>query len=109
MEYAQGDFYHSCKFGGVKVCLILTNKGCFVLVGVSLRAETSLPFPGRFNLPEEIPPSPGHPSGESLQESMNRLERGLNSGTLLLQFDVRISRHVRMPWACLPEACVQIG
>ncbi|XP_027028180.2 tyrosine-protein phosphatase non-receptor type 3 isoform X1 [Tachysurus fulvidraco] len=55
--------------------------------GVSLRAETSLQFPGSFSLQEEIPPSPGHPSGETLQESMNCLERGLTSGTLLMQFE----------------------
>ncbi|KAG7317820.1 hypothetical protein KOW79_018855 [Hemibagrus wyckioides] len=73
--------------------------------GVSLRAETSLQFPGRFNLPEEIPPSPGHPSGESLQESMNRLERGLNSGTLLLQFDKLHRRNPERSLSCaqLPE------
>ncbi|XP_046689647.1 tyrosine-protein phosphatase non-receptor type 3 [Silurus meridionalis] len=55
--------------------------------GVSLRAETTLQFPGSFGIQGEIPPSPSHPSGETLQESMARLERGLTSGTLLMQFE----------------------
>lgn len=55
--------------------------------GVTVRAETTLQFGGGLNLIEETPPSPSHPSGESLDESMIRLERGLASGTLLLQFE----------------------
>lgn len=60
-----------------------------MFTGISLRAETQLQLPGSFTLEEDIPPSPGHPPGETLQESMTRLDRGLTSGTLLLKFEVR--------------------
>ncbi|XP_062842012.1 tyrosine-protein phosphatase non-receptor type 3 [Trichomycterus rosablanca] len=55
--------------------------------GVSVRADTPLQFGAALSLPEEIPQSPSHPPGESLEESMARLEKGLNSGTLLMQFE----------------------
>lgn len=74
----------------------MTNEGCCVFTGISLRAETQLQLPGSFSVPEEIPPSPGHPSGETLQESMSRLDKGLISGTLLMQFEVSIYMHVHV-------------
>ncbi|XP_036414108.1 tyrosine-protein phosphatase non-receptor type 3 [Colossoma macropomum] len=55
--------------------------------GVSLRAEAPLQLGGGLNLQEEMAPPLSHPSGETLEESMARLERGLTSGTLLLQFE----------------------
>lgn len=73
-----------------------SKKECCVFTGISLRAETPLQFPGSFSLQEEIPPSPGHPSGETLHESMTRLERGLTSGTLLMQFEVRMYNYAHV-------------
>uniref|UniRef100_A0AAR2KR52 protein-tyrosine-phosphatase n=1 Tax=Pygocentrus nattereri TaxID=42514 RepID=A0AAR2KR52_PYGNA len=55
--------------------------------GISLRAETPLQFGGGLNLQEEMAPPLSYPSGETLEEAMVRLERGLTSGTLLLQFE----------------------
>lgn len=74
--------------------MLTKKKGYCVFIGISLRAETPLQFPGSFSLQEEIPPSPAHPSGETLHESMTRLERGLNSGTLLMKFEVSIYKNV---------------
>ncbi|MCI4391365.1 hypothetical protein PGIGA_G00133380 [Pangasianodon gigas] len=68
--------------------------------GISLRAENPLQFPGSFSLQEEIPPSPGHPSGETLQESMTRLERGLTSGTLLMQFEKLYRKKAGLLMSC---------
>ncbi|XP_060756127.1 tyrosine-protein phosphatase non-receptor type 3 isoform X2 [Neoarius graeffei] len=68
--------------------------------GISLRAETALQFPGSFSLQEEIPPSPGHPSGETLHESMTRLERGLTSGTLLMQFEKLHRKKAELLMSC---------
>ncbi|TSK20251.1 Tyrosine-protein phosphatase non-receptor type 3 [Bagarius yarrelli] len=68
--------------------------------GISVRAETSLQFAGSFSFQEEVPPSPGHPSGETLQESMNRLERGLTSGTLLMQFEKLYKKKAGLVMSC---------
>ncbi|ROL47774.1 Tyrosine-protein phosphatase non-receptor type 3 [Anabarilius grahami] len=55
--------------------------------GVSLRAEPTLQLGEGLTLPGEISPLSTQPSGETLEESMTRLERGLVTGTLLLQFE----------------------
>uniref|UniRef100_A0AAR2J468 protein-tyrosine-phosphatase n=1 Tax=Pygocentrus nattereri TaxID=42514 RepID=A0AAR2J468_PYGNA len=54
---------------------------------VRRKAETPLQFGGGLNLQEEMAPPLSYPSGETLEEAMVRLERGLTSGTLLLQFE----------------------
>ncbi|XP_053343530.1 tyrosine-protein phosphatase non-receptor type 3 [Clarias gariepinus] len=72
--------------------------------GISLRAEASLQFPGSFNLQDEIPPSPGHPSGESLEDSMTRLERGLTSGTLLMQFEKLHRKKAGLLMSCAKQS-----
>lgn len=86
-----------CKIEAVHT---INKKMCCAFTGISLRAETQIQLPGSFSFPEEIPPSPGHPSEETLQESMTRLDRGLTSGTLLMQFEVRIYKHMHMRYAC---------
>uniref|UniRef100_A0A673JIB7 protein-tyrosine-phosphatase n=1 Tax=Sinocyclocheilus rhinocerous TaxID=307959 RepID=A0A673JIB7_9TELE len=55
--------------------------------GVSLRAEPTLQLGEGLTLPGEISPLSTQPSGETLEESMTRLERGLVTGTLLLHFE----------------------
>ncbi|XP_030639282.1 tyrosine-protein phosphatase non-receptor type 3 [Chanos chanos] len=55
--------------------------------GVTMRVEAPLQFDSGLSFPGDLPPSPQRPSGETLEESMARLERGLHSGTLLLQFE----------------------
>ncbi|XP_076868824.1 tyrosine-protein phosphatase non-receptor type 3 isoform X1 [Brachyhypopomus gauderio] len=54
--------------------------------GVSVRAETMVQVSGP-SLQDETQPPPSHPSGETLEDTMNRLERALLSGTLLMQFE----------------------
>ncbi|KAF4075935.1 hypothetical protein AMELA_G00224600 [Ameiurus melas] len=72
--------------------------------GISLRAETPLQFPGSFSVQEEIPPSPAHPSGETLDESMTRLERGLNSGTLLMKFEKLHRKKAGLLMSCAKQS-----
>lgn len=57
-----------------------------IFTGVSLRVEPTLQL--GLTLPGEISPLSTHPSGETLEESMARLEKGLVTGTLLLHFEV---------------------
>ena len=71
-----------------------------LFTGTSFRADTPLQLVGGLNLQEEMAPPLSHPSGETLEESMARLERGLTSGTLLLQFEVRIYKHVYVCGGC---------
>ncbi|KAI4883616.1 hypothetical protein NFI96_000836 [Prochilodus magdalenae] len=76
--------------------------------GVSLRVETPLQLGGGLNLQEEMPSPVSHPSGETLEESMARLERGLNSGTLLMQFETEPAGTVLQYVAAqgpLPHTC----
>ncbi|XP_066529806.1 tyrosine-protein phosphatase non-receptor type 3 [Hoplias malabaricus] len=72
--------------------------------GVSLRAETSLQLGGGLILQEEMPPSPSHPSGETLEESMARLDRGLTSGTLLLQFEKLYRKKTGLVMSCAKQS-----
>uniref|UniRef100_A0A672SFE7 protein-tyrosine-phosphatase n=1 Tax=Sinocyclocheilus grahami TaxID=75366 RepID=A0A672SFE7_SINGR len=55
--------------------------------GVSLRAEPTLQLGEGLTLPGEISPLSTQPSGETPEESMTRLEKGLVTGTLLLHFE----------------------
>uniref|UniRef100_A0A671MC05 protein-tyrosine-phosphatase n=1 Tax=Sinocyclocheilus anshuiensis TaxID=1608454 RepID=A0A671MC05_9TELE len=55
--------------------------------GVSLRAEPTLQLGEGLTLPGEISSLSTQPSGETLEESMSRLEKGLVTGTLLLHFE----------------------
>uniref|UniRef100_A0AAR2KI19 protein-tyrosine-phosphatase n=1 Tax=Pygocentrus nattereri TaxID=42514 RepID=A0AAR2KI19_PYGNA len=76
--------------------------------GISLRAETPLQFGGGLNLQEEMAPPLSYPSGETLEEAMVRLERGLTSGTLLLQFETEPAGAVLQYMAAqgpLPHTC----
>lgn len=85
-----------------------------MFTGVSLRAEPTLQLGDGLTLPSEISPMSSRPPGETLEESMTRLERGLVTGTLLLQFEVRICYSAYgMSWfACMcianryPSMCV---
>lgn len=64
------------------------NVMCCMFTGVSLRAEPTLQLGDGLVLPSEISPMHSRPPGETLEESMTRLEKGLITGTLLLQFEV---------------------
>lgn len=59
-----------------------------LFTGVSLRVEPTLQLGEGLTLPGEISPLSAQPSGETLEESMTRLEKGLVTGTLLLHFEV---------------------
>lgn len=63
-----------------------------------MRAEPTLQLGEGLALPGKISPLSTQPSGETLEESMTRLERGLVTGTLLLQFEVGEWKHFT---ACL--------
>ncbi|XP_055066080.1 tyrosine-protein phosphatase non-receptor type 3 isoform X2 [Misgurnus anguillicaudatus] len=65
--------------------------------GVSLRAEPTLQL--GLTLPGEISPMCSRTSGETLEESMTRLEKGLVTGTLLLQFETKCHQY----WPHPPE------
>uniref|UniRef100_A0A8B9HEV1 protein-tyrosine-phosphatase n=1 Tax=Astyanax mexicanus TaxID=7994 RepID=A0A8B9HEV1_ASTMX len=54
--------------------------------------------------PEEMPPPPSHPSGESLEESMARLEKGLSSGTLLMQFEKLYRKKPGLAMSCAKQS-----
>ncbi|XP_065116918.1 tyrosine-protein phosphatase non-receptor type 3 [Paramisgurnus dabryanus] len=66
--------------------------------GVSLRAEPTLQL--GLTLPGEISPMCSRTSGETLEESMTRLEKGLVTGTLLLQFEKLDKKKVGMLISC---------
>ncbi|KAA0703307.1 Tyrosine-protein phosphatase non-receptor type 3 [Triplophysa tibetana] len=68
--------------------------------GVSLRAEPTLQLGDGLTLPGEISPMSSRPLGETLEESMTRLERGLVTGTLLLQFEKLDRKKVGMLFSC---------
>ncbi|KAG9283593.1 tyrosine-protein phosphatase non-receptor type 3 [Astyanax mexicanus] len=72
--------------------------------GISLRAEPTLQIGGGLNLQEEMPPPPSHPSGESLEESMARLEKGLSSGTLLMQFEKLYRKKPGLAMSCAKQS-----
>uniref|UniRef100_A0A8B9HDP9 protein-tyrosine-phosphatase n=1 Tax=Astyanax mexicanus TaxID=7994 RepID=A0A8B9HDP9_ASTMX len=59
---------------------------------------------GGLNLQEEMPPPPSHPSGESLEESMARLEKGLSSGTLLMQFEKLYRKKPGLAMSCAKQS-----
>lgn len=87
-----------------------------MFTGVSLRVEPTLQLGDGLTLPGEISPMSIRPPGETLEESMTRLERGLVTGTLLLQFEVRTCYSAHgVSWCacmcfanCYPSMCVWV-
>lgn len=85
-----------------------------MFTGVSLRVEPTLQLGDGLTLPGEISPMSIRTPGETLGESMTRLERGLVTGTLLLQFEVRTCYSAHgVSWCacmcfanCYPSMCV---
>uniref|UniRef100_A0A673M7Z2 protein-tyrosine-phosphatase n=1 Tax=Sinocyclocheilus rhinocerous TaxID=307959 RepID=A0A673M7Z2_9TELE len=55
-------------------------------------------------LPGEISPLSAQPSGETLEESMTRLERGLVTGTLLLHFEKLYRKKEGMSMFCAKQS-----
>uniref|UniRef100_A0A8C1C8H7 protein-tyrosine-phosphatase n=1 Tax=Cyprinus carpio carpio TaxID=630221 RepID=A0A8C1C8H7_CYPCA len=55
-------------------------------------------------LPCEISPLSTQPSGETLEESMTRLERGLVTGTLLLHFEKLYKKKEGMTMSCAKQS-----
>uniref|UniRef100_A0A671MX48 protein-tyrosine-phosphatase n=1 Tax=Sinocyclocheilus anshuiensis TaxID=1608454 RepID=A0A671MX48_9TELE len=55
-------------------------------------------------LPGEISPLSAQPSGEMLEESMTRLERGLVTGTLLLHFEKLYRKKEGMSMCCAKQS-----
>uniref|UniRef100_A0A8C1SQG1 protein-tyrosine-phosphatase n=1 Tax=Cyprinus carpio TaxID=7962 RepID=A0A8C1SQG1_CYPCA len=72
--------------------------------GVSLRAEPTLQLGEGLTLPCEISPLSTQPSGETLEESMTRLERGLVTGTLLLHFEKLYKKKEGMTMSCAKQS-----
>ncbi|XP_026084293.1 tyrosine-protein phosphatase non-receptor type 3-like isoform X1 [Carassius auratus] len=72
--------------------------------GVSLRAEPTLQLGEGLPLPGEISPLSTQPSEETLEESMTRLERGLVTGTLLLQFEKLYKKKEGMSMSCAKQS-----
>lgn len=70
--------------------------------GVSLRVEPTLQL--GLTLPGEISPLSTHPSGETLEESMARLEKGLVTGTLLLHFEKLYRKKEGMLMSCAKQS-----
>uniref|UniRef100_A0A671MTZ3 protein-tyrosine-phosphatase n=1 Tax=Sinocyclocheilus anshuiensis TaxID=1608454 RepID=A0A671MTZ3_9TELE len=72
--------------------------------GVSLRVEPTLQLGEGLALPGEISPLSAQPSGEMLEESMTRLERGLVTGTLLLHFEKLYRKKEGMSMCCAKQS-----
>uniref|UniRef100_A0A673M4Z3 protein-tyrosine-phosphatase n=1 Tax=Sinocyclocheilus rhinocerous TaxID=307959 RepID=A0A673M4Z3_9TELE len=72
--------------------------------GVSLRVEPTLQLGEGLALPGEISPLSAQPSGETLEESMTRLERGLVTGTLLLHFEKLYRKKEGMSMFCAKQS-----
>uniref|UniRef100_A0A672QZ80 Protein tyrosine phosphatase non-receptor type 3 n=1 Tax=Sinocyclocheilus grahami TaxID=75366 RepID=A0A672QZ80_SINGR len=72
--------------------------------GVSLRVEPTLQLGEGLALPGEISPLSAQPSGETLEESMTRLERGLVTGTLLLHFEKLYRKKEGMSMCCAKQS-----
>ncbi|RXN30416.1 tyrosine- phosphatase non-receptor type 3-like protein [Labeo rohita] len=72
--------------------------------GVSLRAEPTLQLGEGLTLPGEISSLSIQPSGETLDESMTRLERGLVTGTLLLHFEKLYRKKEGMAMSCAKQS-----
>ena len=62
---------------------------CVRPAGVSLRAVPSLQIDLGLSLLGDISQTASQAPGQSLEDSMSRLEKGVLTGTLLLQFEVR--------------------
>ncbi|XP_043118008.1 tyrosine-protein phosphatase non-receptor type 3 isoform X2 [Puntigrus tetrazona] len=72
--------------------------------GVSLRVEPTLQLGEGLTLPGEIAPLSAKPSGETIEESMSRLERGLVTGTLLLHFEKLYRKKEGMSICCAKQS-----
>uniref|UniRef100_A0A8C2I8A5 protein-tyrosine-phosphatase n=1 Tax=Cyprinus carpio TaxID=7962 RepID=A0A8C2I8A5_CYPCA len=72
--------------------------------GVSLRVEPTLQLGEGLTLPGEISPLSAQPSGETLEESMTRLEKGLVTGTLLLHFEKLYRKKEGMSMCCAKQS-----
>uniref|UniRef100_A0A671N0Q8 protein-tyrosine-phosphatase n=1 Tax=Sinocyclocheilus anshuiensis TaxID=1608454 RepID=A0A671N0Q8_9TELE len=71
---------------------------------VRRKVEPTLQLGEGLALPGEISPLSAQPSGEMLEESMTRLERGLVTGTLLLHFEKLYRKKEGMSMCCAKQS-----
>uniref|UniRef100_A0A8C2JW25 protein-tyrosine-phosphatase n=1 Tax=Cyprinus carpio TaxID=7962 RepID=A0A8C2JW25_CYPCA len=79
-----------------ELALLVRRKG-MIFVDKPLNSEG-------LTLPCEISPLSTQPSGETLEESMTRLERGLVTGTLLLHFEKLYKKKEGMTMSCAKQS-----
>ncbi|KTF86459.1 hypothetical protein cypCar_00009834, partial [Cyprinus carpio] len=94
-----------------ELALLVRRKACtprnhkqHLFTGVSLRVEPTLQLGEGLTLPGEISPLSAQPSGETLEESMTRLEKGLVTGTLLLHFEKLYRKKEGMSMCCAKQS-----